>query len=115
MSEFFEADYVRDGLQNIHEIQEEVQDGFLHFHEYDDEEKAEHLALLDQLIEKQQLMYVRMKLSDDPGAKKIVKDMRESLSFLGLPKGVTVETAFSNMRQALCQFKRQEVDIPDDT
>ena len=107
MSEFFDSDQVQESLEEIKELQENVQKalltGFMDFWE-----QQEQLEDLVELFEKQQLMYVRMKLSDDPEAKKIVEKMKMSLLDMGMPKGMTVEKLFdqmkitiNNLRQAL--------------
>ena len=97
MSEFFDSEVVQESLEEIQELQESVQKalltGFMDFWE-----QQEQLADLVDLFEKQQLMYVRMKLSDDPEAKKIVRKMEMSLLDMGMPKGTTVETMFENMK-----------------
>ncbi len=97
MSEFFDSDQVQESLEEIKELQENVQKalltGFMDFWE-----QQEQLEDLVELFEKQQLMYVRMKLSDDPEAKKIVRKMEMSLLDMGMPKGTTVETMFENMK-----------------
>jgi len=97
MSEFFDSEVVQESLEEIKELQENVQKalltGFMDFWE-----QQEQLEDLVDLFEKQQLMYVRMKLSDDPEAKKIVRKMEMSLLDMGMPKGTTVETMFENMK-----------------
>ncbi len=100
MSEFFDSDQVQDTLEEIEELQKRVQDGMLSYgggfiEFWQEDEKLEDL---EELFEKQQLMYVRMKLSDDPEAKKIVRKMEMSLLDMGMPKGTTVETMFENMK-----------------
>ena len=107
MSEFFDSDQVQDTLEDIEELQKRVQDGMLSYgggfiEFWQEDEKLEDL---EELFEKQQLMYVRMKLSDDPEAKKIVEKMKMSLLDMGMPKGMTVEKLFDQMKITINNFR----------
>ena len=75
--------------------------GFIEF--WQEEERLEDL---EELFEKQQLMYVRMKLSNDPEAKKIVEKMKMSLLDMGMPKGMTVEKLFDQMKITITNLRR---------
>ena len=110
MSEFFESDFVRKGMQDIEDLQVDLQRGFTRFPSLDEEEQQKQLELLETLLEKQQLMYTRMKLSDDPKAHQIVEDMRDSLSLLGMPPGSSVEQVFMNMKETLRKVRDGELD-----
>ena len=57
MSEFFESDFVRKGMQDIEDLQVDLQRGFMRFPSLDEEEQQKQLELLETLLEKQQLMY----------------------------------------------------------
>tara|TARA_Y100001963_G_C6650474_1_gene385446 strand:+ start:531 stop:875 length:345 start_codon:yes stop_codon:yes gene_type:complete len=108
MSEFFDSDVVQDSLEDIEELQKRVQDGMLSYgggfiEFWQEDEKLEDL---EELFEKQQLMYVRMKLSDDPEAKKIVEKMKMSLLDMGMPKGMTVEQLFDQMKITITNLRR---------
>ena len=61
----------------------------------------EHLDMLDDLLEKQQVLYTRMKLSDDPRAKEIAQNVRDSAIVMGFPKDVDCNILFQNMRKTL--------------
>jgi hypothetical protein len=114
MSDFFRSEFVQEGLKDIQGLQMELQKGFMRFTFLTDDEKEEQLQLLEQLLEKQYLMYLRMKLSDDPKAQSIVEDMRSSLCLLGMPPSASVEQVFSDMRETLKNLKTT-LDTPDDT
>ena len=47
-----------------------------------------------------------MKLSDDPEAKKIVEKMKMSLLDMGMPKGMTVEQLFDQMKITITNLRR---------
>lgn len=115
MSEFFKSDFVRKGMQDIEDLQVDLQRGFMRFPSLNEEEQQEQLELLETLLEKQQLMYTRMKLSDDPKAHQIVEDMKNSLTLLGMPPGASVEQVFTNMKETLRKVRDGELDASEDT
>ena len=49
-------------------------------------QKREQLEKMLRLIELQQTMYMRVTLSDDPEAKKLVDQVKNAASMLGMPK-----------------------------
>ena len=51
-------------------------------------------------------MYIRLKLSDDPEAKKMVEKMQMSCKDLGMPKGTTVEQLFDQMQTTMANLRR---------
>ena len=106
MSKFFDSEQVQDTLHDIEELQTVIQKGMMgnNFVEFWQEE--ERLEDLEELFEKQQLMYVRMKLSDDPEAKSIVEKMRMSLKDMGMPQGMTVEQLFDQMKITITNLRR---------
>jgi len=101
MSDFFESDIVQDEMDIINEMQKEVYDNVLDFPNLSHEEQVEHLLVLDDLLEKQQILYTRMKLSDDPRAKEMADNVRQSAIVMGFPKNVDCNLLFANMRETL--------------
>ena len=78
MADFFDSDIVRDEMQEINEMQEEIYGRIFQFPDLPVPEQIEHLDELDTLLEKQQVLYTRMKLSDDPRAKEMAENIRKS-------------------------------------
>ena len=70
------------------------------------DEKIDHLNMLDDLLEKQQILYTRMKLSDDPRAKELADNVRQSAIVMGFPKDVDCNLLFSNMRETLDKVRK---------
>ena len=106
MSEFFDSDVVQDSLEEIQELQNSIQDAMMKYNFLNFWQQKEKLEELEELLEKQQLMYVRMKLSDDPNAKDIVKKMQMSLKDMGMPKSMTVEQMFEQMKLTISNLRR---------
>ena len=106
MSKFFDSEQVQDTLNDIEELQTIIQKGMMENNFVEFWQEEERLEDLEELFEKQQLMYVRMKLSDDPEAKAIVDKMRMSLKDMGMPKGMTVEQLFDQMKITIKNLRR---------
>ena len=101
MSDFFDSEFVQDEMETINEMQEEIYSQVFKFPTLPRDEQLEHLEMLDDLLEKQQVLYTRMKLSDDPRAKEMADNVRKSAIVMGFPKDVDCNLLFSNMRQTL--------------
>ncbi len=99
MSDFFESDFVQDEMETINEMQEEIYSQVFKFPELP----------LEDLLEKQQILYTRMKLSDDPRAKEMADNVRQSAIVMGFPKDVDCNVLFQNMRVTLDKV-RQGID-----
>ncbi len=108
MSKFFDSKQVRESLDEIAELQEIIQNALL-TEFVDFWQKEEQIENLEELFERQKLMYVRLKLSDDPEAKQIVEKMKMSLLDMGMPKGMTVEKLFDQMKITITNL-RQALD-----
>ena len=71
------------------------------------EEQYRHVDILERLIEKQQIMYTRLSLSDDPEAKKMKEQIIESAKMMGIPSGTDMNQAFSQMAKMVDVLKKQ--------
>ena len=105
MSKFFDSEQVRESLDEITELQNIIQNSLLTDF-VDFWQKEEQIENLEELFERQKLMYVRLKLSDDPEAKAIVEKMQMSCKDLGMPKGTTVEQLFDQMQTTMANLRR---------
>ena len=108
-SEFFDSEMVQESLEEIKELQDLITQGILDTafasvtgHE---ENEAEQLDLIEELLEKQKLMYFRCKISDDEDALLVAENMRESLRQMGMPRGATVEQMFDNLKGSIRKLR----------
>ena len=108
-SEFFDSEMVQESLEDIKELQDLITQGILDTafasvtgHE---EDEAEQLDLIEELLEKQKLMYFRCKISDDEDALLVAENMRESLRQMGMPRGATVEQMFDNLKGSIRKLR----------
>lgn len=75
---FFNSEMVQKEMDNIADIQRRIVKEIPNFFVMDTEQKLSHIDLLDELLEKQQILYTRLTLSDDPDALKMKEQMVES-------------------------------------
>ena len=106
MSDFFDSDFVKDEMETINEMQEEIYSQVFKFPTLPRDEQLEHLEQLDDLLEKQQILYTRMKLSDDPRAKEMAENVRKSAIVMGFPKDVDCNLLFANMQVTLEKVRK---------
>ena len=106
---FFESEVVRAELVEISELQEEVYSNVFSFPQMNAEDQRYHVDLLERLLEKQQILYTRLSLSDDPQAKKMKEEVCKGAAAMGLPTNVDMNILFNNMTKAL-NMMRQHID-----
>ena len=104
---FFDSELVRAEITEISELQEKIYGSVFNFPLMTREDKIHHVNLLEKLLNKQQVLYTRMSLSDDPEAREMKQRIVESAKLMGLPDGVDMNIIFSNMTKMLDVMKQQ--------
>tara|TARA_B100000035_G_scaffold29707_1_gene22814 strand:+ start:154 stop:480 length:327 start_codon:yes stop_codon:yes gene_type:complete len=102
---FFDSEIVREELEVINELQTDIFQELSTFPTLSVEEKNEHIEKMTQLLQKQQLMYTRLSLSDDPQAIKMKEELQQSLILLGFPPNTNVNTFFQTMTETIKNLK----------
>ena len=110
MSSFFDSELVQQEMEEINDLQAEIYKEAFKFPELSVEEKIEHLERLDYRLEKQEILYTRLKLSDDPRAKQVANNVRDSAIMMGFPKDIDCSVLFSNMRKTLESVREKVLD-----
>ena len=105
MSEFFQSEVVRAELAEIQELQEEVYGNFFKFPSMSKEDQLYHIDILQDLIEKQKIVYTRLSLSDDPEAKKMKENITQGAADMGLPTNVDMNVIFNDMMKMVKMMK----------
>ena len=105
MSEFFKSEVVRAEMAEIQELQEEVYSNFFKFPSMSKEDQLYHIDILQDLIEKQKIVYTRLSLSDDPEAKKMKEHINQGAKDMGLPTNVDMNIVFDNMMKMVEAMK----------
>tara|TARA_B100000131_G_C17573014_1_gene391761 strand:+ start:151 stop:480 length:330 start_codon:yes stop_codon:yes gene_type:complete len=109
MSEFFESEIVREELNEINKLQEEIYGSVFSFSSLSREDKKEHIEDLIDLLDKQRVMYTRLSLSDDPEAIQLRDQLKKSVSLMGYPQGTDVNILFDSMKKTI-EKMRNTVD-----
>jgi len=105
MSEFFDSEIVREELNDINKLQEEIYGSVFSFATLSLEKKKEHIEDLIELLDKQRIMYTRLSLSDDPEAVKMKEQLAESVQIMGYPKGTDINVLFDTMKKTIQKMK----------
>ena len=105
MSEFFESEIVREELNDINKLQEEIYGSVFSFATLSLEKKKEHIEDLIELLDKQRIMYTRLSLSDDHEAVKMKEQLAESVQIMGYPKGTDINVLFDTMKKTIEKMK----------
>ena len=106
MSEFFESEMVRNEMQDIQEMQKELMDVIIKFPHLSDEAKVIHIDTVKELLDKQQIMWTRMTLSEDSEAKRMVEKIQSNAEDMGFGDS-DMGTVFSNMKKVLNDIQSQ--------
>ena len=111
---FFDSEMVRAEMTEIAELQEEVYNNIFTFPQMSAEDQKYHVDVLEKLFSKQQILYTRLSLSDDPRAQKMKEEICEGATAMGLPANVDMNILFNNMNSAL-KMMRQHIDKTSST
>ena len=114
MTEFFKSEVVRAAMAELSELQEEVYKNVFKFPTMSPEDKAYHIDILEKLMEKQQVMYARLSLSNDPEAQQMKKQIEESAVMMGLPNNVDMNLMFKEMSK-MVDVMKNEIDKQSDS
>ena len=106
MSGFFDSEFIQKELKEINELQEFLYGSILTFAIMSREDKIEHIDKMTQLLEKQQIMYTRVSLSDDPEAIEIKDNLKKSLCLMGFAEDTNVNVVFANMKKTIDALKK---------
>ena len=107
MSEFFDSELVKEGLEDIHGLQTEIYQNAFKFGTMSRQDKIDHIDKLTNLLEKQQLMYTRISLSKDPEAVELKEHLEKSVQLLGFPEGTDMSLLFSGMSNTINNMRTQ--------
>ena len=105
MSDFFKSEIIQEELNEINRLQEKIYGSLLTFSAMSRDEKLEQIETLTTLLEKQQVMYTRLSLSDDPKAIEMKENLRKSVSMMGFPPETDMQTLFDSMNATIKSLK----------
>jgi len=102
---FFDSEIVKQELEDIYNMQLKIAKDVLKFPLMSKEERDEHVNLLSDLLEKQQLLYTRLSLSDDPKAVEMKNQIKESSKLLGFGD-MDIHSIFRSMKMTIKNLKK---------
>jgi hypothetical protein len=105
MSNFFNSELVQKELKEINELSETLYQSLFSFTMIPREEKIEHINKMTELLEKQQIMYTRISLSDDPEAIEIRENLKKSVVIMGFAQDTDMGILFGNIKQTIESLK----------
>ena len=97
-SKFFRSELVRGDIQEMMELQQICFKYAMSFPLLNREKKLEYLGALQLMLEKQEIMYARMTLSDDPEAKSVLENMKQGIVMMGADPNLTIKEMFNDLR-----------------
>ena len=103
---FFESEFVKKEMQDITDLQEKIYESVFKFHSMTNAEKLEHVEMLEDLLNKQKILYTRLSLSDDPQAQSMKENIMKEATMIGFPADVDRATVFSNMNAMIANMKK---------
>lgn len=105
MSNFFDSELIQKELEEINELQNFLYGSILTFGVMSREDKIEHIDKMSELLEKQQIMYTRLSLSDDPEAVETKENLKKSMSIMGFSEDTDISVVFGNMKKTIESLK----------
>ena len=103
---FFNSEFVQKEMEEITKLQEKIYESVFKFPTMSSTEKLEHIEILDELLNKQKILYTRLSLSDDPAAIKMKENIMNEAKMIGFPDNVDLATVFSNMTSMIEAMKK---------
>ena len=101
MGKFFESELVRQELEEIGNLQQEIYGNVISFPNMSRKDKLEHVDKLTELLEKQEIMYARLSLSDDPEAIELLSTMKSSFYMMGFPADMSMKNFFNEAKKTI--------------
>lgn len=96
---FFNSELVKEEINKIEELQSKAFHQFCNFDSLTQEEKRNHIKILQDLLNKQKLFYTRLSLSND------LEAVEKKNEFNSLFNNVNIMQVFENLEQLISEMK----------
>ena len=103
---FFDSEIVQQEMKEIARLQEAVYSKVFSFAHMGKQEKLKHVEMLEELMKKQQVLYARLSLSDDPQAKIMKENIMQSAKELVFPPTVDLNYMFTNITNVVANMRK---------
>ena len=104
---FLDSEIVQKEMKDIETLQKKVYGNVFKFPNMNREDKMNHIEILEELINKQQIFYKRLSLSDDPKAKEIRDTVMESAEMFGFKSDGDLSLMFAQIAEAIKEMRKQ--------
>ena len=105
MGKFFQSEIVQKEVEAVVSLQEGLYKVLPQFASLSKSERSEVVDMLEELLEKQKLLYTRISLSDDPEAQQMKQQFEDQKIMLGIPRNVTPYQVFEKMRVVIDSYR----------
>ena len=106
---FFDSEIVQEEMKEITRLQEAIYSKVFAFAHMGKREKLEHVEMLETLLKKQQVLYPRLSLSDEPQAQIMKENIIKSAKELGFPPNIDLGHMFANIT-GVVENMRKSID-----
>ena len=101
MGKFFESEIVKEQLEAISKLQQEIYGNTMSFPTMPRADQLEHVDKLTELLEKQEIMYARLSLSDDPEAIELLTTMKSSFYMMVFTANMSMKNLFNEAKKTI--------------
>ena len=98
---FFDSEIVRSEMVEIEMLWSDITKNVWNVVNMNKEEQKFYVSLLEKYLDKQKILYTRVRLSDDPKAKEWKDNLRKQATELGLPEDKDINIIFNSMEQTV--------------
>jgi len=102
---FFDSEIVRSEMAEITILWEDINKDLWSIARMTSEEQKFFVSLLEKFLNKQKILYTRIRLSDDPEAQEWKRGIRDQARLMGLPENMDINVIFKSMEDSVNQMK----------
>lgn len=106
---FFSAEIVKKEMESMQQLYQEISKKMYLFPFLSREEREEVVNQIDALIDKQEILYTRVSLSDDQDAIEFKEQFRIQAKQMGIPSSMIGPEVFKNAKRSI-QMMKESLD-----
>ncbi len=102
---FFDSEIVRAEMVEIDMLWGDITKNLWNIVSMNREEQKFYVSLLEKYLNKQKILYTRVRLSDDPQAQEWKDNLRNQATEMGLPEDMDINIIFNSMEETVKEMK----------
>ena len=102
---FFDSEIVRAEMVEIDMLWSDITKNLWNIVSMNREEQKFCVSLLEKYLNKQKILYTRVRLSDDPQAQEWKDNLRNQATEMGLPEDMDINIIFNSMEETVKEMK----------